>query len=67
MKTDTNDPWCETAVQAASNDNTPNDRFEDSFVDKHHRRLSDSEQYLQKLCKSSLYLIYPLNVKLYVK
>lgn len=49
MKTDTNDPWCETAVQAASNDNTPNDRFEDSFVDKHHRRLSDSEQYLQKL------------------
>ncbi|KAM0729265.1 hypothetical protein ACS0PU_004619 [Formica fusca] len=49
MKTDTNDPWCGTAVQTAINDNTPNDRFEDSFLDKDHRRLSDSEQYLQKL------------------
>lgn len=51
MKTDTNDPWCETAVQTAVNDNAPNDRFEDSFLDNntYHRRLSDSEQYLQKL------------------
>ncbi|XP_070157352.1 uncharacterized protein [Polyergus mexicanus] len=49
MKTDINDPWCRTAVQIAVNDNTPNDRFEDSFLDKDHRRLSDSEQYLQKL------------------
>ncbi|GAB1867265.1 hypothetical protein CAJAP_08344 [Camponotus japonicus] len=51
MKTDTTDPWCETAVQTAVNDNAPNDRFEDSFLDNntYHRRLSDSEQYLQKL------------------
>lgn len=49
MKTDTNDPWCGTTVQAIDDDDTPNDRFEDSFLDKDHRRLSDSEQYLQKL------------------
>ncbi|CAL1678975.1 unnamed protein product [Lasius platythorax] len=48
MKTETNDPWCETAVRTPVNDNAPNDRFEDSFLDN-HRRLSDSEQYLQKL------------------
>ncbi|XP_029157422.1 uncharacterized protein LOC114929884 [Nylanderia fulva] len=49
MKTDTNDPWCGSAVQPSVNDDTPNDRFEDSFLDKDHQRLSDSEQYLQKL------------------
>lgn len=50
MKTDTNDPWCESADRASVKDNTPNDRFEDSFLDnKDHQRLSDSEQYLQKL------------------
>ncbi|KAL6261045.1 hypothetical protein P5V15_008571 [Pogonomyrmex californicus] len=53
MKTDTNDPWRGTPGEIVTNDddNTPNDRFEDSFLDEdiNHRRLSDSEQYLQKL------------------
>ncbi|XP_025074998.1 uncharacterized protein LOC105430757 isoform X2 [Pogonomyrmex barbatus] len=53
MKTDTNDPWRGTPAEIVTNDddNTPNDRFEDSFLDEdiNHRRLSDSEQYLQKL------------------
>ncbi|XP_018378186.1 PREDICTED: uncharacterized protein LOC108770921 [Trachymyrmex cornetzi] len=52
MKTDASDPWCGTRAEAAVDDDTPNDRFEDSFLDEDrpsHRRLSDSEQYLQKL------------------
>lgn len=49
MKTDTNDPWCGSADRASVKDDTPNNRFEDSFLDKDHQRLSDSEQYLQKL------------------
>lgn len=51
MKTDIGDPWCGTGTRTPINDNTPNDRFEDSFLDNNidHRRLSDSEQYLQKL------------------
>jgi len=55
MKTDASDPWCGTRAEAAVDDDTPNDRFEDSFLDEDrpsHRRLSDSEQYLQKLCKN---------------
>jgi len=53
MKTDINDPWCETIATASSVD-TPSNRFEDSFLDQDigHQRLSDSEQYLQKLCKT---------------
>ncbi|XP_018302550.1 uncharacterized protein [Mycetomoellerius zeteki] len=52
MKTDASDPWRGTRAEAAIDDDTPNDRFEDSFLDEDrpsHRRLSDSEQYLQKL------------------
>lgn len=52
MKTNISDPWRGThAETAADDDGTPNDRFEDSFLDDgiSHRRLSDSEQYLQKL------------------
>ncbi|EGI69456.1 PREDICTED: uncharacterized protein LOC105154462 [Acromyrmex echinatior] len=52
MKTDASDPWRGTRAEAAVDDDTPNDRFEDSFLDEDrpsHRRLSDSEQYLQKL------------------
>lgn len=54
MKMGANDPWCGTRAETAVDDDTPNDRFEDSFLDEgrpSHRRLSDSEQYLQKLCK----------------
>lgn len=49
MKTEINDPWCGADVQIAVPDDEPNDRFEDSFLDKDHQPLSDSEQYLQKL------------------
>ncbi|XP_012057926.1 PREDICTED: uncharacterized protein LOC105621065 [Atta cephalotes] len=52
MKTDASDPWRGTRAEAVVDDDTPNDRFEDSFLDEDrpsHRRLSDSEQYLQKL------------------
>ncbi|XP_012226556.1 uncharacterized protein [Linepithema humile] len=52
MKPDISDPWCGTGARTLINDdNAPNDRFEDSFLDNNidHRRLSDSEQYLQKL------------------
>lgn len=55
MKTDASDPWRGTRAEAAIDDDTPNDRFEDSFLDEDrpsHRRLSDSEQYLQKLCEN---------------
>jgi len=55
MKTDASDPWRGTCAEAVVDDDTPNDRFEDSFLDEDrpsHRRLSDSEQYLQKLCKN---------------
>lgn len=56
MKTSASDPWRGTRTETAINndDDSPNDRFEDSFLDENisHRRLSDSEQYLQKLCKS---------------
>ncbi|KAH0953339.1 hypothetical protein HN011_003452 [Eciton burchellii] len=50
MKTDINDPWCGT-IATASNVDTPSNCFEDSFLDQDigHQRLSDSEQYLQKL------------------
>jgi len=54
MKTGSNDPWRGTRAETAADGDTPNDRFEDSFLDEDrpsHRRLSDSEQYLQKLCK----------------
>ncbi|XP_014475357.1 PREDICTED: uncharacterized protein LOC106744826 [Dinoponera quadriceps] len=49
MRTDITDPWRGTGT--AITDDEPNDRFEDSFLDKDfdHQRLSDSEQYLQKL------------------
>lgn len=56
MKTNAGDPWRGThAETTVDGDDAPNDRFEDSFLDESagHRRLSDSEQYLQKLCKSS--------------
>lgn len=53
MKTSASDPWRGTRTETAINndDDSPNDRFEDSFLDENisHRRLSDSEQYLQKL------------------
>ncbi|EFN80100.1 uncharacterized protein LOC105187202 [Harpegnathos saltator] len=52
MKTNINDPWREAAVitQTVRTDES-NNRFEDSFLDKNldDQRLSDSEQYLQKL------------------
>lgn len=52
MKTDISDPWCGTGV---NNNDGPDNCFEDSFLDKdiECRRLSDSEQYLQKLCKTT--------------
>ncbi|XP_012522286.1 uncharacterized protein LOC105828484 isoform X2 [Monomorium pharaonis] len=47
------DPWRGASTETTlGSDDTPNDRFEDSFLDKDivgHQRLSDSEQYLQKL------------------
>ncbi|TGZ50916.1 hypothetical protein DBV15_11901, partial [Temnothorax longispinosus] len=55
MKTNVSDPWRGTLAETTvDNDDSPNDRFEDSFLDakishRTHRRLSDSEQYLQKL------------------
>lgn len=53
MKTSASDPWRGTRTKTAINDDSSDDRFEDSFLDEgiSHRRLSDSEQYLQKLCK----------------
>ncbi|KAG7214115.1 hypothetical protein KM043_001473 [Ampulex compressa] len=47
MKTDTVDPWSGADVAVAVGKNC----FEDSFVsvDTGHEKLSDSEQYLQKL------------------
>lgn len=60
MKTSASDPWRGARTETAVNeeDDSPNDRFEDSFVDKdvNHRRLSDSEQYLQKLCESPCFV-----------
>lgn len=55
MKTSASDPWRGTNVETAVDNDLPNGRFEDSFLDGNvsHRRLSDSEQYLQKLCKMS--------------
>lgn len=49
MRTDISDPWCGTGARTSTDE--PNDRFEDSFLDESndYRRLSDSEQYLQKL------------------
>lgn len=50
MKTDINDPWSRTDTEGLENTGDDN-RFEDSFVEKsEHEKLSDSEQYLQKLC-----------------
>ncbi|KAL0113776.1 hypothetical protein PUN28_012711 [Cardiocondyla obscurior] len=52
MKANASDPWRKTCADTAiDNDGLPNDRFEDSFLneDINYRRLSDSEQYLQKL------------------
>ncbi|KYQ56091.1 hypothetical protein ALC60_04979 [Trachymyrmex zeteki] len=34
MKTDASDPWRGTRAEAAIDDDTPNDRFEDSFLDE---------------------------------
>ncbi|XP_011860255.1 PREDICTED: uncharacterized protein LOC105557590 [Vollenhovia emeryi] len=52
MKSSASDPWRGTRAETTvDNDDSPSDRFEDSFLDENttHRRLSDSEQYLQKL------------------
>lgn len=53
MKTDINDPWCRTGVEIQELEDTGcENRFEDSFVEKdtfQYEKLSDSEQYLQKL------------------
>ncbi|XP_032676660.1 uncharacterized protein LOC116846653 [Odontomachus brunneus] len=51
MKTEISDPWRRVDTRTVVTDDEPNDRFEDSFLDKNfdHNRLSDSEQYLQKL------------------
>lgn len=55
MKTDINDPW--RGADTRSVGDKSNDCFEDSFLDQkinvgpvEDQRLSDSEQYLQKLC-----------------
>ncbi|XP_047347212.1 uncharacterized protein LOC124948108 isoform X2 [Vespa velutina] len=51
MKTDINDPWSRTDTEILE-DTGGDNRFEDSFVEKsvyEHEKLSDSEQYLQKL------------------
>lgn len=54
MKPEISDPWRGVDAQTVVTDDEPNDRFEDSFLDQNfdHHRLSDSEQYLQKLCKT---------------
>lgn len=53
MKTDVNDPWSRTGVEILDLKDTGCENcFEDSFVEKdtsQHEKLSDSEQYLQKL------------------
>lgn len=53
MKTNISDPWNGADTSKAVADE-PNDRFADSFLDEQFNqpRLSDSEQYLQKLCKT---------------
>ncbi|XP_015181902.1 PREDICTED: uncharacterized protein LOC107069256 [Polistes dominula] len=51
MKTDVNDPWYKADAQIIE-DTGGDNCFEDSFLDKslyEHEKLSDSEQYLQKL------------------
>ncbi|KAI4499925.1 hypothetical protein M0802_004795 [Mischocyttarus mexicanus] len=51
MKTDITDPWFRADAEVLK-DTGGDNCFEDSFVDKssnEHEKLSDSEQYLQKL------------------
>ena len=57
MKTSVVDPWSNGGTEVSNEpENNGNDvpRFEDSFVNEKldTSRLSDSEQYLERLCKS---------------